>query len=218
MALPESRNETYVAGTTQIPAATMNDLQDEIIATNEKFLGSAYALFDDFNGSAFTHLWTVTGAVAQSDDSAAGAIGAARFFDAGAGTLSLVGGVGAYSTVDFRLDVKVRVVVAGTGNGTIGITTGVGQNLLFLWDNAAANWKYKIDGGASTDIGVAWGTTYQLLSIRRVAGTAYFYINGTSLHSAAHATSLTGAALNLITVCTATTDVRMDYCKLWVDR
>ena len=92
------------------------------------------------------------------------------------------------------------------------------SKLTLQWANGTANWQYKIDGGAATNTGVNWGTSYQVLSIRRVSNTAYFYIDGTQVHSAAYATDLTGGYVYLNTQGTAATDIRFDYAKLWVNR
>jgi hypothetical protein len=214
VALPESRNETYVAGTTQIPAATMNDLQDEIIAHEDIFKGSAYCMIDDFNGSTFTDNWATVAVTAQLDDSADGAFGCAQ--QAG-GTGELTGPVLALGTKNFRLDVRVRVETAGAGSGSVGLWIAGVSKLSLRWVNTGTDWEYSINAAAYVTTGTTWGSTYRILSIRVVDGTAYFYIDGTLEHSAAYATNLDGAYIRLSSA-VAAGDVRFDYCKFWVDR
>ncbi len=213
MALPESRNETYVAGTTQIPAATMNDIQDEIIAHEDIFKGTAYCMIDDFNGSTFTQNWASVSVTAQIDDSADGAFGCAQHAG-GAGDLT--GPTFALGTKNFRLDVRIRIET-GTGNGYAGIFTGGAAQLSMRWADSGTDWEYKINGAANVATGTTWGSAYQVLSIRVVDGTVYFYIDGTLEHSAAYATNLDGAYIRINSQ-VAAGDVRIDYVKFWADR
>lgn len=177
-------------------------------------LGTEYLLNDDFNGSTFTNNWASVAVTAQVDDSAAGAFGCAQ--QAG-GTGDLTGPILALGTKNFRLDVRVRVVTAGAGNGSVGLWIAGASKLSLRWVNSGTDWEYSINAGAYVATGTTWGATYRVLSIRVIDGTAYFYIDGTLEHSAAYATNLDGAYVRLYSA-VAAGDVRFDYCKLWVDR
>lgn len=183
-------------------------------------LGAECHLNDDFNGTTFTNNWTVsgTGTVATVDDSAAGAFGAAKLSNGGGGVVSLVGPIAAFGTVDFRFDVKLRVVTASTGNSLIGISGG-SKSLRLTWDNTVdGNWYYVLDGAAAVSTGVAFSSSYQTLSFRRIGGSVYLYIGATLVYSGAYASNLTGSAATIYVAAAATTDVRVDYAKLWANR
>lgn len=212
-----------------VPAADDAAEEDNYILNNHanyiKYLdsgavGTNLLVSDDFLGTTFTQNWTVsgTGTVATVADSANGANGAVKLTNGGGGAVSLIGAPLAIGTADLIMNVRLRVVTAANGNSLIGIS-GASGSLRLIWDNVVdGNWYYQLDGATAVTTGVAFSSTYQLLTIRRTSGTVYFYINGTLVYSGAYATSLTGSSFTLLVNADPTTDVRIDYAKMWADR
>lgn len=219
MALPDSRNRTYVDGVTQIPAGDMNQLQDDDVLLSSAQLGSALLVVDDFTGSALsTGIWnSPTGSLV--DDTASGGCGTVQLSDSGGGAQAFSTNNLKIGTSDFRLAARIRVVSMGGASSLITLQmqySSAAGALQFFARGGGTNWQAVVDGGADHDTGVAFGTTYQKLEIRRVSGVVTFYIDGTSVYSTTPAPqSIDGlVGCYAIRVTSGTTTARIDYVKL----
>lgn len=233
MTLPRSRNETYVDGTTQIPAATMNDIQDKIILLHGMLRGSGFHVRDDFpatiGGAVDTHKWVPgsggTGvAPIIVDDSAAGGFGAVQFAaGASGGTSEALITKLAIGTKDLYVSCRVRRATAvGTSmHFTVGFIgdAGAADDLAFR-GFMGGNWQRKLGATTTDDLGVAMSSTYQFLEMWRISGVVYFAIDGTTLYSGAFADDL-GVGffeLRLFEGSAVANQINVDMVSVWVDR
>ena len=176
--------------------------------------GSNLMLNDDFMGTTYTQNWAATnGTVAEIDDSAAGAFGAVKLSFAGSGTAYLHTETLPFVTKDFLFEVSVRAAVLSTGNLLFG-----NSGLAFLVNGSGTgNWIVYVDA-VQTDTGVPITADYMTLRIWRSGTTVKFYIDGVPVQTeVAYVTSIT-SVLALTVNAANTTDVRIDYAKLWVNR
>lgn len=192
MSLPKSRERTYIAGVTRIPADDMNAIQDAHV---EKY---HEVLRDHFTGSTVNEsTWdflSLTGSpTAQSDSS-----------NGGFGALSLDGSTGggsgqrvaslllAMGTHDFRFRARMRTAAASVDASTIiyvGVSnTGLSQNLLFAIDGASSTtlWRVVVDAGSSSapnGTAASVSTTYQEFEIRKDGTTVTLTVDGVVHHT-----------------------------------
>lgn len=229
MTLPYSRNQTYVAGTTPIAAADMNDLQDWTTATWEALSGDAFHLSDDFTGTSIDLTkWLQAGnnPTRLSIVSRTGAAGALRFLattDTDDAYLSTV--ASKFGTVDFHFAARVEVVVksASTAVDYCGIVAGGAANAYF-YVAGTGNWfAYCASTAHDTGVAATGSGTFQVLQIRRASGTVSFLIDGVEVYSEAVSMDFTVAAGSVVTVKCArdgagNTEVYFDYVKFWCAR
>ncbi len=216
MALPFSRNRTYADGVTQVPAGDMNDMQDLLVRMWKSIAGSGFHIYDDFVTSTLnTTLWDA-GTATSVDDSASGAFGAMTIDDGvTVATKSVSGHIG--SSADFYYAFRVRLSTDGNQTFSMGLESSTaGQSVYLLrTGTAGANWQVRIDS-VDTSLGVAPGSTYQLLEVVRLSGVIYVYVNGVLKHSVAHITSITN--LRFFMTKNTTVVLVVDMAKLWFDR
>lgn len=167
-------------------------------------IGKGLVFHDHFNyasGAApLSNVWSVTGATCV-DDSPSGGSGVVQI---GVGqTVASQGpmciGTGG-NTPDFLFRARLRTSgVTGASVWKVGITSP-GGTLYFLVNggSSTANWRVEINTVNTAPSGtIAINTTYADFDILRVSGTVTFYINGATLHSAAHATTFNTAFANM---------------------
>ncbi len=223
MSLPDSRDETAVFQVTPVRSAVVNSVQDWLVTAWKALCGQDVHVEEEFAAETLNSYWNLSGNGTESavDDRANGATGAwevnlnasiGRFYWPDNG----VGGVGAG---DFRCFQRVRVPTKGNSGARFGLwSTGTSdRDLFFYYDSGSANWKVQV-GAASTTTSVAVSTSYQNLLIKREAGTVFFHINGTQVHSVSSAGNLGTAATYVIaegTVTHAGASFRVDKIKFW---
>lgn len=221
MALPYSRNQTYVAGTTPIAAADMNALQDYAVRAQKAHAGSDFLFYDDFVGGTTFDLskWTVSAGGILTQVTAADACGVADFSTAGNNDENLSTFGIAIGAADFELCARVKL--ASIGGGTSFVSIGFLSNRAdWRADAGGTNWFYN-KSGTSTNSGVAFSTTtFDVLEIIRASGTQRYLINGVEIDSFADAHSYTTEALQFRAKrdTSGTTDIQLDMIKLRADR
>jgi hypothetical protein len=230
MALPYSREQTYIDGTSQIAAGELNEgIQDAIVRLNESAHRKDVAIYDEFLGADFSDLWTVSGSLGTpncgADDSAADGFGAAELVQiAGTDTQYIRGTLRLpLPTRSWTFAARVRVLSWNGGQIEVGITPGGGSHWCgFKATTASATWKVADDHhGGSTTTAASAGTSYQLLEMRYdfASGILTFYVDGSEVHSqAAAGFGATTFSLHFYGSCTAAMALYCDFIKLWVDR
>lgn len=222
MALPYSRNQTYVAGTTPIAATDMNDLQDYAVRAQSASSGADLVFYDDFIGGTTFDLskWTVSAGGILTQATATGACGVAKFNTAGNNDENLSSFGLAIGTADFELCARIKVLSLG-GAGSLAYI-GFGSNYgAFRCDSGSANWWYYDVSAVYTDTGVAFSTTsFDVLEIIRTSGTVRHLINGVEIDSFANATSYSTEVMKFQAkrAASGTTNVELDMIKLRADR
>lgn len=204
MSLPYTRNQTYIAGVTKVPATDMNDIQDWLLAILSPFTGTgAIVVADDFtnsiiNGGVWVTNLVGTGAAAIFNDT--GAIGSARLTtpapgDVAALETSLLSNVGTHEfLVSMRLKASTltatSVVYAGFGSAPNSEVAS--RCARFTAPGSGTNWFVEHNGG-SADTGVAFDADWHTFVIRRLsAGTLEFWIDGVLTNSIASGQFLDG--------------------------
>lgn len=222
MALPYSRNQTYVAGTTPIAAADMNGLQDDDVLHHRILTGEDFYLYDDFCGTnidltkwidavAFA-LWTIV-------PNRAGASGCLR----GLSTVDAQGDDMQTCLLEIgsnNLRYQVRVEVASNKSAdNSSVVIGFSAEAHFC-PGTGNRWFINING-VLQDSGVAiTPATFQVLEMRRASGVSTFLIDGAVVYTTSDVINLATGALTLAVSRTNTTntDVYFDYAKLWFAR
>lgn len=221
MALPYSRNQTYVAGTTPIAAADMNDLQDYAVRAQSGSSGSDFLFYDDFIGGTTFDLskWTVSAGGILTQVTATDACGVADFSTAGNNDENLSTFGIAIGTADFEMCVRIKLASLG-GGASLAHVGLLSNTASWRADAGGTNWFFY-KNGASTDSGVAFSTTtFDVLEIIRVSGVQRVLINGVEIDSFADTHSFTTEALQFRAKrdASGTTDVQLDMIKLRADR
>lgn len=192
MTLPISRNTTYVADSTPaIQAADLNDMQDLLLDLTRAISGPDFHMEDEFDRAAVTSVWwdTITGAPTISTDYAAYGVYAATLAAGVGNNYNVQHGAGSlpFRTNDLHFSARARITArSGTGYA---ILYPCGGELEFV-ANSSGNWVAQVSG-VQTDTGVAYSSTYQRFDIIRKSGIAYFFIDGTLVHSAVHTVDMT---------------------------
>ncbi len=154
-------------------------------SVNEQFTGD-----DVIKGVWITTATSTGSAMAVVDDAAAGGFGALRH------TLVTTGGQNYVKTQpmpiltkDFMFSAHVRKTALVTGSTYVAGINGAASGSCYFAAYDGGNLQAHVDG-IDNATGVALTTTYKLLEIRRKSGVVTFYVDGTSVYSAAFATSI----------------------------
>lgn len=215
---------TWVNGTIFTPSWG-NNVQDTINA----YFNAGFTLFDDFiKATPDAEIWTLTssGGAANptiANENANGGTGAVHPLTAGSGTSSIISTSGfQIGTKDFGFSTRVRVLLGGD---VVNLGTYISNNAINFVGSAtvrmvtgATNW-FAVIGGAATDTGVAWSSTYQQLTCFRTGGTIYFYINNNLVYSTAHSADM--GAPTLQSKCSFSTNngsMYNDTLRVWFSR
>jgi hypothetical protein len=192
MALPRSRNTTYVAGSTPSPkAADLNALQDgDVDVFWRRTLVSDDFTGDSLNRGNWKNIATGgSGSATFVDDAANGGNGVYKFdvSAAAANTISLQPNGNwnlGNGTGDFLVRFRARTtsVVANT-TFFVGFVTTLGFEV--LGSSSTTLWRAYIaaDGGIVTlTTPVSVSSSYKLFEIERVSGVTYFYVDNVEVH------------------------------------
>lgn len=217
MALPDTRDLTAIPGTSNVPAATINSLQDQTIAEWRALRGGDLVIADDFVGPTIdASLWQSANAVTLADY-LNGGFGSLDINPAGAATGYLTSVALPLGQLNWRLAARVRVV--GTQSGTVvGIKSGTAAEQAYFAASAGGHW-FAFAGVSGNDLGVLPSANYQLLEIYRENGRVRFLIDGVEVWSAAFATTIVTGVLTISTIATSgAAEIVADSIKLWCAR
>lgn len=189
--------------------------------------GTNFLVRDDFSGSAIdTNNWISTNTGGGSgntiiDDHASGGSGACQQ------VVTVSGGESSIKTVtmpigtnDYIYGARIRYVSGGAASYRAGVQSGTTAEEAYFQPQTTT-W-FWVAGASSGDTGVALGTGYHNLEIRRLKslGTLEFFIDGASVHSEANSVNIAAAyasADNVQGSATASTWA-VDYALFWWDR
>ncbi len=233
MGLPYSRDLTFVDGTSQVPAETMNTLQDLAIINDKIRTGQGFLFQDEFLTGIDTAPWdlanTGTGATPTwLSDNADDGRGAVQFATSGsgAGTTTLDSIVMPIGTNDFSLYMRIRKE-AGSGFtvSRYGLFSSTAtKKTHFEIVNAAAEWLVVENSATAVPVGsptelIATDQTYQKLQIIRTAGVISFLVDGVVTYTNANTVDLSDSYIHLAhgTYSGGAADVRIDKVALWID-
>ncbi len=184
---------TWLRGTVVTPewAQTVQD------SLNSRFGGGFFLKEDFLKATPDADLWTLSSTGGSSDptvvaDSTANGIGAIHPLTAGSGTSTITSFAMKVGTVDFELSARVRVALGGNYDLSTIISNNyvafAGTNIV-RFATGITNWMAVI-GGTGHDTGVAWGSTYQQLTIWRTGGSVRFFIDGVQVYGEAHSADM----------------------------
>lgn len=190
-------------------------------------VSSDFYFEDDFFGSALnTGLWNSapTGlAFNDGTNSIAEAMGYAKLSAASASRdLNTPSGGGLFSTVDFRFCAKVKTPTMTTAGAVVHIGLEDSGGILKYGFEAVKGsngdrW-YATSNGSRHDSGVAWGSSYQRLEIKRTSGHFYFLIDEVAVYDEAVVSNDLVIISFLVEDLSATSTAYIDYVKMWAAR
>src|ERR1035437_1701925 len=218
MALPDTRDLTLIPGTSTVPAAMWNALQDQAIAEWRALRGGDLVIADDFVGSALdTGLWGSANATVVSDY-ATGGFGAADI-NPGSSATGYIASLGLpLGQLNWRVAARVRVV-ATEGGTIVGISSGTVAEKVLFSASGGGRWFAQV-GVTGNDLGVLPSAAYQLLEIYRENGRVRFLIDGVEVWNYAFATTIVTGVLTISTTASggAPAEIFVDSLKLWCAR
>lgn len=228
MTLPLSRSTDYVDD--QLPAiaaADLNDIQGYTADYYHKLSGPDLVVSDDFISDGLNRgIWIApTAGVTIDSDTSGSGIGVCRLLVAGSTSKPTI------KTAPLNIGTKSLHVISAlqltsftrtTATILAGITDGSGNGLWFQADSHA-NWiaRYSGDGGTGIDTGVAStasSSTFGIFEITRIGSTASWFINGVQVATASVAGSLTVPLMFQSADGTFSSELSVDFVKLWISR